>query len=118
MIRRPPRSTLFPYTTLFRSYPPAHELECYRALSEAFPSDTLRYDPNCALSVEEGIRFGRAIEDLNNDYYEDPTWGLNGMRRIRKMVNIPLSTNTVVIDFEQRSEERRVGKECRSRWSP
>src|SRR3712207_8450998 len=74
MIRRPPRSTLFPYTTLFRSYPPAHELECYRALSEAFPGDTLRYDPNAALSVEEGARFGRAIEDLNNDYYEDPTW--------------------------------------------
>src|SRR5579871_7006985 len=24
MIRRPPRSTLFPYTTLFRSPPPAH----------------------------------------------------------------------------------------------
>src|SRR5690349_22977244 len=24
MIRRPPRSTLFPYTTLFRSLPPAH----------------------------------------------------------------------------------------------
>src|SRR5687768_17683873 len=23
MIRRPPRSTLFPYTTLFRSHPPA-----------------------------------------------------------------------------------------------
>src|SRR2546423_8951542 len=23
MIRRPPRSTLFPYTTLFRSFPPA-----------------------------------------------------------------------------------------------
>jgi glucarate dehydratase len=82
-------------------YPPDYELECYRALAEAFPEDTLRYDPNCALSVEEGIRFGRAIEDLNNDYYEDPTWGLNGMRRLREMVNIPLSTNTVVIDFEQ-----------------
>src|SRR6266508_5254367 len=25
MIRRPPRSTLFPYTTLFRSRPPAHD---------------------------------------------------------------------------------------------
>src|SRR2546430_4046653 len=25
MIRRPPRSTLFPYTTLFRSYPPTGE---------------------------------------------------------------------------------------------
>src|SRR5215218_2585111 len=82
-------------------YPPGHELECYRALAEAFPEDTLRYDPNCALSVEEGIRFGKAIEDLNNDYYEDPTWGMGGMRRVRETVNIPLSTNTVVIDFEQ-----------------
>jgi glucarate dehydratase len=51
--------------------------------------------------VEEGIRFGLAIEDLKNDYYEDPTWGLNGMRRLREKVKIPLSTNTVVIDFEQ-----------------
>src|SRR3712207_9520088 len=25
MIRRPPRSTLFPYTTLFRSHPPAEQ---------------------------------------------------------------------------------------------
>lgn len=82
-------------------YPPGYELACYRSLSEAFPSDALRYDPNAALSVEEAIRFGRAIEDLNNDYYEDPTWGLNGMRRVRQMVNIPLSTNTVVIDFEE-----------------
>jgi glucarate dehydratase len=53
------------------------------------------------LSVEEGIRFGRAIEDLNNDYYEDPTWGLNGMRRVREAVGLPLSTNTVVVNFEQ-----------------
>src|SRR5229473_5159661 len=29
MIRRPPRSTLFPYTTLFRSRPPG--LACHRA---------------------------------------------------------------------------------------
>src|SRR6202022_3573209 len=27
MIRRPPRSTLFPYTTLFRSLPQAHEAD-------------------------------------------------------------------------------------------
>ena len=25
---------------------------------------------------------------------------------------------TVIKDIENRSEERRVGKECRSRWSP
>src|SRR5258708_17079247 len=30
MIRRPPRSTLFPYTTLFRSLPPASERELGR----------------------------------------------------------------------------------------
>ena len=28
------------------------------------------------------------------------------------------STMVKVIDLEHRSEERRVGKECRSRWSP
>jgi glucarate dehydratase len=88
-------------------YPPDYELECYKALSEAFPEDSLRYDPNAVLSVEEGIRFGKAIEGLNNDYYEDPTWGLNGMRRIREMVRIPLSTNTVVINFEHLAQNVR-----------
>ena len=82
-------------------YPPDHELACYRALADAFPEDRLRYDPNGALSVEESIRFGKAIEDLRNDYFEDPTWGLNGLRRVRSMVDIPTATNTVVITFEQ-----------------
>jgi glucarate dehydratase len=84
-------------------FPPDYELELYRALAAEFPNDTVRFDPNAALSVEEAIRFGRAIEDLNNDYYEDPTWGLNGMRRVREAVNIPTATNTVVINFEQLS---------------
>lgn len=88
-------------------YPPGYELECYRALAEAFPEDGLRYDPNAALSVEEALRFGWAIEGLNNDYYEDPTWGLNGMRRVREKVRVPLSTNTVVIDFEQLAQNVR-----------
>ncbi|UVI28966.1 enolase C-terminal domain-like protein [Paenibacillus spongiae] len=80
---------------------PDYELECYKALAAAFPKDKLRYDPNAALSVEESIQFGQAIEHLNNDYYEDPTWGLNGMRRVRSMVRIPTATNTVVVNFEQ-----------------
>lgn len=82
-------------------YPPDYELECYRALAAALPNDTYRYDPNAALSVEEGIRFGQAIEDLRNDFLEDPTWGLNGMRRVRSLVRVPLATNTVVVNFEQ-----------------
>lgn len=84
-------------------FPPKYELECYQALAEAFPEDRLRYDPNGALSVEESILFGKAIESLNNDYFEDPTWGLNGMRRVRECVGIPTATNTVVVNFEQLS---------------
>lgn len=82
-------------------FPPDYELELFRALANAFPEDGVRYDPNAVFSVEEAIRFGRAIEDLRNDYFEDPTWGLNGMRRVREAISIPLATNTVVIDFEQ-----------------
>jgi glucarate dehydratase len=82
-------------------FPPAYELACYRALAEALPGDSFRYDPNAAFPLEDAIRFGRAIEDLNNDYYEDPVWGLNGMRQVRQAVRIPTATNTVVVNFEQ-----------------
>jgi glucarate dehydratase len=82
-------------------FAPDHEIEVFRAIAEAFPGHRVRIDPNAAWSVEEGIRVGRAIEDLNNDYFEDPCWGLEGMRRVREKVRIPTATNTVVIDFEQ-----------------
>jgi glucarate dehydratase len=81
-------------------FPPAYELDCYRALAAAMPGDRLRYDPNGALSVADARRFGAAIADLPNDYLEDPTWGLNGMRQLRDL-GIPLATNTVVVNFEQ-----------------
>ena len=42
-----------------------------------------------------------ASKALNNDYLEDPVYGLNGMRRVREMVRVPLATNTVVVNFEQ-----------------
>ena len=83
-------------------FPPDYELECYRALGRARSRATrFRFDPNGVWSVEQAIRFGQAIEDLNNDYFEDPACGLNGMRRVREMVRIPLATNTVVVNFEQ-----------------
>src|SRR3712207_8716852 len=53
MIRRPPRSTLFPYTTLFRS----REL----TLQSSAP----------ALVYEEGSLIKRAIRDLYNKDIED-----------------------------------------------
>ena len=82
-------------------FEPGYELEAYRALASAFPEDSLRFDPNAVWSTEQAIRFGRAIESLKNDYLEDPVFGLNGMRRTRQMIRIPLATNTVVVSFEQ-----------------
>ena len=82
-------------------FPPDYELEVYRAVAAEFPNDSLRFDPNGVWSTEQAIRFGQAIEGLRNDYLEDPVFGLNGMRRTRQMVRVPLATNTVVVDFEQ-----------------
>lgn len=82
-------------------FPPEHELACYRALAQAFPGERLRHDPNCAWSLADAIRFGRAIEDLPNDFLEDPVYGLPQMARVREFVRIPTATNTVVVNFEQ-----------------
>ena len=82
-------------------FPPAHELECYRALAQALPGEGLRYDPNGALSFDDAVHFGRAIEDLRNDYYEDPVYGIAPMKALRDFVRIPLATNTIVVNFEQ-----------------
>jgi len=80
---------------------PDHELEVYRAVAAAFPQDSVRFDPNAVWSTEQAIRFGQGIEGLRNDYLEDPVYGMNGMRRTREMVRVPLATNTVVVNFEQ-----------------
>ncbi|MGA7304240.1 MAG: enolase C-terminal domain-like protein [Rhodothermales bacterium] len=82
-------------------FAPDHEVEVFRAVAESFPKDRVRLDPNAVWTVEEAIRVGHAIEDLRNDYFEDPCWGLEGMRRVREMVRIPTATNTVVVNFEQ-----------------
>ena len=82
-------------------FPPDYELECYRALAAAMPGDLLRYDPNAVLSIGDAIRFGKAIAGLDNDYFEDPVLGLEGLRRVREQVGVPLATNTVVVNFEQ-----------------
>lgn len=82
-------------------FPPRHDVAVYRALAEAFPSHSLRLDPNGIWSVEESLWVAEQIADLRNDYLEDPTWGLDGMRRVRQRIRIPTATNTVVVNFEQ-----------------
>ncbi len=85
---------------------PEYELECYRAIATELGTDTksgdsFRFDPNASWSTEQAIWFGQQIEDIRNDYFEDPVFGLSGMRRTREKVRMPLATNTVVVNFEQ-----------------
>jgi len=82
-------------------FPPEYELECYRALTDALDGDHFRFDPNGVWSTETAIWFGHEIRNIRNDYLEDPVFGLNGMRRVREKVRMPLATNTVVVNFEQ-----------------
>ncbi|MFT3743540.1 MAG: enolase C-terminal domain-like protein [Pyrinomonadaceae bacterium] len=87
-------------------FDPVYELKCYRAVAEELGSgpmegDCFRFDPNASWSTEQAIWFGQQIEDINNDYLEDPVYGLHGMRRTREKVRMPLATNTVVVNFEQ-----------------
>src|SRR5438132_10805253 len=54
MIRRPPRSTLFPYTTLFRSLR-RRALEDERLLGDPVEVDPLRLDPRRAAEPARGL---------------------------------------------------------------
>src|SRR5256885_11152182 len=67
MIRRPPRSTLFPYTTLFRSRLPTHckflafmpqwdFLDFLAEKARRFPSFSLRMNTEGARLIREGGR--------------------------------------------------------------
>src|SRR5215467_10672280 len=82
-------------------FPPEYELRCYQDLASALKGDRFRFDPNGVWSAETSIWFGREIEDIRNDYLEDPVFGMHGMRRVREKLHVPLATNTVVVNFEQ-----------------
>src|SRR2546430_14308783 len=87
MIRRPPRSTLFPYTTLFRS-------EARKAARE---------------QLDHGA-------DWIKVYMTHRSW-VDEQGALVSQPTLTVEELKAIVD-EARSEERRVGKECRSRWSP
>src|SRR3712207_9428086 len=107
MIRRPPRSTLFPYTTLFRSDAFAVVRGAEAVVHAAAIPEPTRNPPHVVFqnnlmatfnTIEAAIRFG-----------------------VSRFVNISSETVPGFFfperPFLPRSEERRVGKECRSRWT-
>src|SRR3990167_2507420 len=76
MIRRPPRSTLFPYTTLFRSHPLPYLLN--NGIIMALGTDSLA--SNDTLSILEEMRQARALfpQITNHTLLEMAT--INGAR--------------------------------------
>src|SRR2546425_5408142 len=60
MIRRPPRSTLFPYTTLFRSRPQARERDIHHAGERAAPRG--EHDGRQPTELRAGARRVRAVQ--------------------------------------------------------
>src|SRR2546425_9945004 len=99
MIRRPPRSTLFPYTTLFRS-----------ANIKLREDASYRERINREFLADEGLAYRGTVAVKHLLWILHEEYGLD---RLKTAVKRPLRGVKV-----SRSEERRVGKECRSRWSP
>lgn len=60
----------------------------------------LRIDPNGVWSVATAVKAGRRMENLELQYYEDPSWGLEGMRAVKEQVKIPLATNMYPNKFD------------------
>src|SRR3712207_9499225 len=126
MIRRPPRSTLFPYTTLFRSGKKLAIVPILRAglgmvdgMLKLIPAAKVGHigmyrDEETLQPVEYFCKLPQDIEE-RDVIVTDPMLATGGSaidaiealkKRGAKYIRL------------MRSEERRVGKECRSRWSP
>src|SRR3712207_9371663 len=129
MIRRPPRSTLFPYTTLFRSWSVpkiarhlgAHE-QTVRAWIKAFigsgfdaltnkprGGDTSELTPAMLDAVRAEV--GKGTRTWTAAQIADWVAEQHGVRLSPGRMRVHLKR-------AKRSEERRVGKECRFRWPP
>src|SRR2546429_3217440 len=79
MIRRPPRSTLFPYTTLFRSHPKLGRLLFFDPTDELTPFGQL----NGALQANYGLLVGPDGGELVELPVMPPA--MNGIRRAGKL---------------------------------
>src|SRR2546425_11686120 len=110
MIRRPPRSPLFPYPTLFRSLGPPELYEQAVRRAEGVVAE------GGAFAAVTAPHTGRSPNDkfiVREPASADEMWWNRG--------NQPLEADAferLKASLLARSEERRVGKECRSRWSP
>src|SRR5205807_8082470 len=98
----PPRSTLFPYTTLFRSEATPAHAQSFRPMlialivAAAFFMETL-----------DGTVIATALPSMAQSF---------GVGAIQLSIGITAYMLTLAIFIPARSEERRVGKECSAQW--
>jgi glucarate dehydratase len=80
---------------------PHHDVAVLRALRQEFgPRFGLRVDPNGYWSRGTAMQVAHDLEAVRPEYLEDPTWGLEGMARVREKTSIPLATNMCVAGFD------------------
>src|SRR3712207_9416797 len=103
MIRRPPRSTLFPYTTLFRSSDD-YEVDGVRSIVERMRARLTGGPVYVSVDID-------VLDPAHAPGTGTPEAGGLTSREL-------LNTLRGLVGLDVRSEERRVGKEGRSRWLP
>src|SRR3989442_15019398 len=116
MIRRPPRSTLFPYTTLFRS-----DFEGGRRVVQARGQHGGVREMVGVLVAECGAPFEALVQAracLDEGLERSAALGYENANHLAYATVLTSRLDDTPSTLEIRSEERRVGKECRSRWSP
>src|SRR5256885_16624292 len=103
MIRRPPRSTLFPYTTLFRS--PNNTRTFIN-----FYLDSLPAVPMLDVTVQWSVKNGKLVPVSIFQLVCPAGFGAAEFQLVSNHFQ------KLGLLARYRSEERRVGKEGRSRW--
>src|SRR3712207_5028662 len=145
MIRRPPRSTLFPFTTLFRSQVLVYTSDdpiMARRLKEAGATSVMPagspigsgqgvLNPNNIRIILEYLKEGDpdypVIVDAGVGTASDVTVAMElgcdgvllntGIAHAQDPLRMAWAMRDACRAGRPRSEERRVGQECRSRWS-
>ena len=70
--------------------------------------------PPAAILIKEAIKLQTGSKEPNRQKVGSITWD-----QVRKIAELKMpDLNAFEVESAMRSEERRVGKECRSRWSP
>ncbi len=87
----------FKYKSTARS--PAWDEAVMRALRARLGAEArLRFDPNGGYPPVEAIRLCDRLEELDLEFFEDPTDDLEGLARLRRRARTPVATNMAVVE--------------------